>query len=291
MRITQGIIFRDFTRNLDRVTDKLYDSFQEISSGKRLRHPSDDSIAVSRALRAKDNLASNGQYKKNIELTLNWLKTTESALNSAEDILKRLEEIAISMGSDNTFTDARQVAADEVARLKEQTLTIANTKLGNRYIFAGYITDNPPFVDSDNSYHGDNNEIKAKIGHSIEYPYSIPGSIFTNDVNVFQLMDDLKTDLEANDTDRIRSHLDEINQAFDQINWAYTKIGSRINLLDDVKQDISDEELRLEDIVSKQEDSDLSQAAPRLYAYQASYQAILASFVKTTSVNLFSLLA
>ncbi len=290
MRITQGIIQRNFLRNLDNITDKINEKFQQISSGKRIVKPSDDPVALSKVMRIKDELAINDQYKKNIDIAIGWLNMTETAFNSMEDVLKRLEEIAISMGSDNTSPEARKIAAEEVARIKEQAIMIANTKFKGHYIFSGFLTDTAPFTEDDNDYHGDNNKIKIEAGESLKFAYNIPGSVFTEKVNIFKLMDDIKDALNNNDPEQIRASLDKIHEAFNHINIAHAGLGGEVKTLNDIKEELSDRELTLNDIISKYEDADMANVIPKLYIYQSGYQALLHSFAKITSVNLFSII-
>jgi len=290
MRITQGIIHRDFLKNLDRITNQINGKFQEISSGKRILRPSDDPVSLSRIMKLKDELSISNQYKENIKMAIGWLNITESAFNAMEDILKRLEEIAISMGSDNVSQAARKAAAEEIAHIKEHAIMIANTKFKGRYIFSGYLTDTSPFINADNEYHGDNNKIEIEVGYGIRFAYNISGSVFTEEVNIFQLMDDMKKALNSNDSKKLRTYIDKIHQAFNHLNTLHTKLGGKIKVLENIKEDISNRQLQVKDIISKKEDTDMAEAIPKLYVYQSGYQALLHSFAKITSISLFDII-
>lgn len=290
MRITQGIIHRDFLRNLDRITNRINEKFQEISSGKRITRPSDDPNSFPKIMRLKDELIIERQYKENIDMAIGWLNVTESALNTMEDLLNRLEEIAISMGSDNASPQARKTAAEEIAGLKEHAIMVANTKFRGHYIFAGCLTDTPPFTDKDNKYHGDNNKMEIDIGYGIRFAYNICGSVFTKGVNIFQLMDDIMDALNNNDAEGVRSCLDKIHKAFDNVNIAHTNLGGKIKLLNNIKENISDREILISRIISEKEDTDMAEAIPKLYIYYSGYQALLHSFAEITSVNMFDII-
>ena len=290
MRITQGIIHRNFLSNLNIITNKINEKFQEISSAKRILKPSDEPISASKKMKMKDELTMNKQYKKNIDIATGWLKTTESALNDMENLLKRLEEIAISMGSDNASAQARKTAAEEVSQLKEHAIMIANTRFKDHFIFSGFLTDTAPFTKDDNDYHGDDNEIKVEVGKGQRLSYNIPGSLFTKGVNIFQLIDDIKSALDSNNPESIRALLDKIHDAFNRVNIAHTGLGGKIGELENVKENLSDKDLLINEIISNEEDTDMAEAIPKLYAYQSGYQALLHAFVKITSVNLFDII-
>ena len=290
MRVTQGIIHRNFLRNLDIITDKLNKKFEQISSGKRLTRPSDDPVSLGRVMQLKDRIERIDQYKRNIENAIAWLSMTESAFNNMENILNRLEEIAVAMGSDNSSPYARKTAAEEVARIKEQALMIVNTKFRNHYIFSGFLTDTAPFSTTDNSYHGDESALEVEVDDGIRISYNVTGSLFTDEVNIFQLMDDLKDALNNNDADAVRASLDKIHTAYTRINIAHAGVGSKIKTLNNMKDELSDRRLSFEEVVSQREDTDMAEAIPKLYIYQSAYQALLNSFARITSVNLFDII-
>ena len=290
MRITQGIVHRNFLRNLERITDNINHEFQQISSGKRIIRASDDPVSVQSALKFKDRLNRIEEYERNIDNAISWLNMVESAFNAMEDILNRLEEIAVSMGSDNVNASARKIAAQEVSRIKEHALMIANTKFKGRYIFSGFKTDTPPFTDSDNNYHGDNGIMQVEVDDGLKISYNFTGDIFTDQVNIFQLMDDLKDALNKNDSSQIRALLDDIHQAYERVNIAHAELGAKVKTLENMKQDLSSRKLSFNEFISKREDLDLAEAIPKLYIYQSGYQAILHSFSKITSINLFDII-
>jgi len=287
MRITHGIIYRNFLRNLDNVTNNLNKEFEQISSGKRILRPSDDPISIRTTLKLKDGLKRIEQYERNIDNAISWLNMTESALSDMENVINRLEEIAISMGSDNVSSSERKIAAEEVKQIRSHALMIANTKFKGRYIFAGFKTDNPPFIEENGSivYQGGNDSMEVEVDDGVKISYNLTGSIFTN---IFSLVDDLIDSLNQNDPDAIRSLLDRIHTSYDQINIAHSSIGAKTKTLNNIKEDFSKRKLLFEDIISKREDADMASAISKLYIYQSGYQALLNSFAKITSVNLFN---
>jgi flagellin-like hook-associated protein FlgL len=57
-----------------------------------------------------------------------------------------------------------------------------------------------------------------------------------------------------------------------------------------MKDELSDRRLSFEEVVSQKEDTDMAEAIPKLYIYQSAYQALLNSFARITSVNLFDII-
>ena len=128
-----------------------------------------------------------------------------------------------------------------------------------------------------------------EVDDGIRISYNVTGSLFTDEVNIFQLMDDLKDALNNNDADAVRASLDKIHTAYTRINIAHAGVGSKIKTLNNMKDELSDRRLSFEEVVSQREDTDMAEAIPKLYIYQSAYQALLNSFARITSVNLFDI--
>ena len=292
MRITNGMIYRNFINNLFRINEHLEEDYEKIASGKRIKRPSDDPLGMARSIRYRSYLSTIRQYKRNIEMAISWQNLTESALNAVENALQRVQEIAISQASDTANANTRKNAAKEIENIKKHILGIVNTKFGNRYIFAGYITDNPPFSESDNNYHGDEGLIKIRINSTTQLSFNIPGSVFApaDGINIFQMIDNLKDAMENNEPENIRACLDEIKQALDQVINAQASLGAKMNLFEEIKVQLADMDLDFTGIISNTEDADLAKVTIDLGIYQTVYQATLTATAKAIPINLFNYL-
>ena len=292
MRITNGMIYRNFINNLFRINEHLEEDYEKIASGKRIKRPSDDPLGMARSIRYRSYLSTIRQYKRNIEMAISWQNLTESALNGVENALQRVQEIAISQASDTANANTRKNAAKEIENIKKHILGIVNTKFGNRYIFAGYITNNPPFSESDNNYHGDEGLIKIRINSTTQLSFNIPGSVFApaDGINIFQMIDNLKDAMENNEPENIRACLDEIKQALDQVINAQASLGAKMNLFEEIKVQLADMDLDFTGIISNTEDADLAKVTIDLGIYQTAYQATLRATAKAIPINLFNYL-
>ena len=292
MRITNGMIYRNFINNLFRINEHLEEDYEKIASGKRIKRPSDDPLGMARSIRYRSYLSTIRQYKRNIEMAISWQNLTESALKAVENALQRVQEIAISQASDTANANTRKNAAKEIENIKKHILGIVNTKFGNRYIFAGYITDKQPFSESDNNYHGDEGLIKIRINSTTQLSFNIPGSVFApaDGINIFQMIDNLKDAMENNEPENIRACLDEIKQALDQVINAQASLGAKMNLFEEIKVQLADMDLDFTGIISSTEDADLAKVTIDLGIYQTAYQATLRATAKAIPINLFNYL-
>ncbi len=290
MRVTQSIIYDRFVYYLEGLNEGISKSLARIASGKKILRPSDDPAATVTLMQMKSEVSGLDEYKRNIERTRSWMRITETALKSMEDLLKRAEELAVEGGSDNTTPEARKALAAEVGELLDRAKQIANAKFGNFYVFSGYNVLTQPFIDSDNLYHGDDGIIRVNVGPGMTASMNIPGSIFTNGVNIFQALEDLRDALESNDGDAARAQVDLIRSGYENITSVHAELGSMMRRLEISEKAISDRYEDLINILDKMESTDIAKETTTLYSYQTSYRATLAGVSKVMQTNLFDYL-
>ncbi|MCK7510052.1 MAG: hypothetical protein MZV70_42465 [Desulfobacterales bacterium] len=86
------------------------------------------------------------QYKKSIDYADGWLNRMDSILQDTDDLLARASELAVQAASATATAQTRSGAAEEVEEIRSMILANANAKFGNKYIFGGTMTQNPPFL-------------------------------------------------------------------------------------------------------------------------------------------------
>jgi flagellar hook-associated protein 3 FlgL len=148
-RVTEGMKYTLMTNNLNNVQSKYNVLMEQLSTQKRINRPSDDPIGTSSVMDCRDSLSSIEQYKKNIDSCASWLSVTESTLSSANDILIKIQEMAVSQASATATSATREQAAAALQPLIDQLISLANTKIGNQYLFSGSMSDTKPFEETD----------------------------------------------------------------------------------------------------------------------------------------------
>ncbi|KXG78810.1 Flagellar hook-associated protein 3 [Fervidicola ferrireducens] len=134
-----------FMRNLSNNLRRLGEKQDQLSSGKRVRLPSDDPVSAVLAMRLRNTLLSVDQYAKNVDDAVTWLQNTETALQNTGEILQRIRELVV-YGANGTLTESdRKAILDEITQLKEQILQEANASYNNKYLFGGYSANIRPF--------------------------------------------------------------------------------------------------------------------------------------------------
>jgi flagellar hook-associated protein 3 len=130
-------------------------------------------------------------------------------------------------------------------------------------------------------YSGNGEELSSEVGKDVVMNYGVTGeAVFTDQgqgvVNLFQVLNDLKTALENNDAEGIRDQLNPLDDAMHQINRYTAQCGTRTNGLDVSKSALSDLDLQLTSLTSDIEDADITALITEFkmkeIALQATYQ-------------------
>ena len=302
MRVTQKIIYSHIIENLGNITEDIKNLNEMISSGKKIRHPSDDPIGTVNILEIKKLLSSIKQYRRNIEFGNNWLRDMENVIQNSMETLVRAKEIAVQMANETYNASQRKDAAMEIDAILREMLSLANSKFQKKYIFSGYKTDTSPFEVTENAdgkitnvtYNGDKNSIKIKTSQNSYVKIGKCGTeIFgeeTEESYAFSVLIRLRDALENNDISGIQNELDNLDQIHQRLSNNISDIGAKMNRLEIRKNIFSQSELDLQERLSTIQDTDIAEAITMLKSKEAIYQAALLSSTKITQISLVNYL-
>lgn len=137
MRVTNKMLSNSFLSDMRTNLQNLQTLQQQMTSGKEIRRPSDDPVRVAKAMQLHTDINANNQYKKNISDTLNWLDTTDTALNQAGNVLQKVRELLVSAGNAAYGDSERSSIKDEIKQRIDEFAQILNTNFDGRYLFGG----------------------------------------------------------------------------------------------------------------------------------------------------------
>ena len=289
MRIANKSIYDSVTFQLGHITDELSKANEVVSTTKRINRLSDDPVGLNQVLSIKSSLSNIGQLERNINMGKSWLIAGESALTSVQDLLTDTRALCVQMASANVGDDERRSAAEAVQNTLDELVTLANTQVNGRYVFAGSDTDNTPF-DSSGNYSGDNNPFALKIGKDATIEVGSDGEdVFKSTGNdLFQTMTDLVTALQGNDVSGIQDALTNLEDNSDHIGSKIADLGSKMRRMEMKENILSEIELSNTERMSTLEDADIAEAILVLKAKETAYQAALSassSVLKLSLVN------
>lgn len=175
MRIADKMAFEQVKGNIGKNRSHMAELQNQAATQKRVTKPSDDPLAASRVLSSRIDLQGNNQFSKSLTYAKSFLEFSDQSLGELGDILVRAKELALSQSSDGASNErTRRVVATELHQLYNQMIAIGNRKLGDRFIFGGFNTQQTPFDDNGN-YAGDGGEMMIHIDKETFLPMNVPG--------------------------------------------------------------------------------------------------------------------
>ena len=283
MRVATKTLYDMVKFNLSHISAEMKKANNVVSSGKRITTLSDDPSGLTESLRIRSTLSNITQLGRNISLGKSWLTAAESALSHTQDMLSDAKALCVQMASSTTTSDKRISASGAVQNVLDEMISLSNTQVSGRYIFAGSKTDAVAFA-SDGTYSGDNNPFTVKIGQNATIQVGNDGDALFSDI--FTTMSNLKDDLQSNNPNGIQAAIDYLDRHLDDISNKISDIGSktvRMEINEKIFQDLS---FTNTERLSKIEDADIAEAIIELSEIELVYQAALASSSRVLETSL-----
>jgi flagellar hook-associated protein 3 FlgL len=126
-----------------RQNERLYKVQEQISTQKKINRSSDDPAGMRKVLDYRNKIATIDQYLDNIQRGTTRLEFAEITLDAIDDLMGVTREIAHQQEAGTS--QSRAFAAEQVRDLYRQVVDLANSKIGNNYMFSGHQTDTPAF--------------------------------------------------------------------------------------------------------------------------------------------------
>lgn len=289
MRVTDNATTRMVLATLQQQQERVYNLQQQVSSGMRINAPSDDPVSAQQALDMKVLIAANGQYSRNISTGNTWLAQMDSALSDMHNVMVRARELATQMANGIYDAGARQNAANEIQGLKDQLISLGNTQIGGKYVFGGFVSDQPPFAANGN-FAGTDDPINIQIDQNSLIAINYSGGKLLRGTgggtDIIGVMDDLIAALNANDTSTVRSSIDRVDSSMQQIQAAQGDVGARENRLEKAGEILAGTRDYLTKALSEKQDADFTQVLSDLAKQQIAYQATLEATARFSKISL-----
>lgn len=149
MRVTQSMLSNTMLRNLNSSYTRMATLQQQISTGSKLLRPSDDPVGVTKAMSYRTQLTQNVQYDENLDTATKWLDTTDTTLGSVTSAMTRVQELITQAANDTNQTTDREKMLIEIKQIQQEIHDLANTKVGDTYLFSGTRTNEPLYKKDD----------------------------------------------------------------------------------------------------------------------------------------------
>ncbi|ARJ56574.1 flagellar hook-associated protein FlgL [Campylobacter cuniculorum] len=174
MRVTNKLNFTTSLNNNIGGQNALYKIMQQLSSGLKIQNSYEDASVYIDNTRLEYELKTIEQVK---EATSRAQELTKNSMSALKDMIGQLEKFKVKMtaaASDGNSQTSREAIANELKRIKESILRLANTSINGQYLFSGTQVANKPF-DSLGNYFGDKNYLNVVTGSGTQSRYNVSG--------------------------------------------------------------------------------------------------------------------
>lgn len=326
MRITNGMLSTSFMGDMNRNLNQMQTIQKQLTSGKEFSRPSDNPFKVARSMQMYSEIYANKQYNSNIKDTINWMDTTDSALNQATNTLQRVRELMVSAGNAAYGSGELSAIKDEINEKIAEFGQILNTSFDGKYIFGGtdgtikpvtVKSENLAIIDKDGNPVKDkdnndlimknanqmqpitNSNVKEKLmveispGVTVEYNVSA-GEIMDYDPgkNINDLFNNVLIHLSDNNQkgEVTGNDLKEMDQAINKLLELSSKVGTVQNRMEGAKTLNEEQNFNMTEILSANEDIDLVEKTMEYATMQTIYVASLQTSAKVLQPSLIDYL-
>ena len=183
MRVTEMMSYRFLRTEINDINNRMMDLQKSASTGKRVRETSDDPGAVRPILNFRSQIDASERFNKNISRANSHLANVDGVLDKIGDSLIKAKERGIQFINGSLNDGDRETIVSQVGELKEEVLGLANSQVGNDYLFSGYKVQTQPFQKNEDGkieYKGDAKEKELEIAPGERLGVTVPGEfLFT----------------------------------------------------------------------------------------------------------------
>jgi flagellar hook-associated protein 3 FlgL len=296
MRITASMLAREVTRLVQRGTESLNRSLERLSTGRRVNRASDDPIGTILILRLRRGITQVEGDSRRLEEALMLPRASDAALNQAISLMQRVRELMLRASNDTLTASERTALAEEMSTLREELVHVANTRLGDRYLFAGTKVHTPPFVLQSNGevvYQGNEDSMSLALSDGESITLTLPGQeVFQAQEDVFALLQDAITALRNGEADTLReSLLERLDAGLQQMLDAAARLGAQTNWGERTLATLNWYQETLRESLSRVQDADVTEEVTTWRLREATLQATLLAASRILPLSLVDFMA
>ena len=317
MRISTMQMNNTMQNNMMSTSSSMNKILMQLSTGKSILRPSDDTLASTQILGLKDASAALGSFEKNMKTAESSLVLAETVVGDMVNVLNRMRDLTLGTGGTPTPYDGEggqggvggddgnggPAQAQEIAMLLETLTNLANTRSSSgEYIFGGTMGNNAPVGTKENSngpsftIGGSDSARQIKISDSQIIDLGVvAGDLFglQDGSNIFDVMNtfvDALNDpsLSGDEMDQIMADtLNAIDETLDSMNRALTHIGGTLNTIDQAMASNLDMQMYNDGLINSLEAVDFASAITDFTMMQSQYTASQKAYAMVGSASLF----
>ncbi|MFD1779991.1 flagellar hook-associated protein FlgL [Fredinandcohnia salidurans] len=276
MRVTQSMLTNNMLRNLSNSYERLGKYQDQLNTQKKITKPSDDPVVAIKGMRYRTDLAEIEQYQRNLSEAYTWMESADDAMDKMTQALHRVRELTVQASTGTNGADEKKNIAIEIAQLKEHIATVANTKVGNKFIFNGTNTTEAPVDLATNKIPSTSSDVLLEVSKGVQMNVNVKATDLlqgSNANDIFTELDNLINDLSSNGD--VAKYLDSLDDHSSNIVTNRADLGARYNRVELIDDRLSSQEVIANKIISENEDADMEKVIINLTTAEAVHRASL----------------
>jgi flagellar hook-associated protein 3 FlgL len=299
MKISTSFLFDRATERMSTIQNKLATTQAQMAVGKQILSPSAAPDQAAAIQRLKGEVQRQDSHTRTLEVAMRRYTAEETALSSSNDLLIRMKELGLQAANDTLATDDRKAIGMEMKALRDQLLSLGNTRdnSGN-YLFSGTRVNTPAFTEDASGkviYQGDQTQTRIPAGVERTVQFTRAGTdVFSRVVRddgqavvFFDALDQMIAGVDNSQTQKIHQGVADLTQMHNNLTLAQAQNGSDQSVLQSQLDVLDETTLRIKSTLSEIEDLDYAEAVTRMNKEMMALEAAMGSFSKISGLSLF----
>ncbi len=284
---------REASADIERAAQRLLEHQRQVSTGLRVTKPSDDPSATATAIVEKSEIAASTQYAKVGDSVQARLTVMDTILSDMITKLTAAQTTVLSAQGSTATQAHRDVAAQELAALRDAVIEDMNTSFHGIFVFGGASGIVPPYTKNGlgvvGPYAGSTREVSVEIdrGRSVTVVFNGATLAQGTDVqDVFAEFNDAIAAAQAGDNAALDVAMEGFERAFTRMTHAQSRVGVELRTIDEQHLRLDQSKRAGQARVSKLEDANLAEAITNMNQAEAAYRAALGAADAITNLSL-----
>ena len=267
---------------------------QQLSSGVRVNSIGEDPITAGQNVMLLNQIRQDDCFTQSANLVTGRLQVADSALGSVVSQLTTAVSLAISANNGTKSTNDVQAISRQLAGIRDEVMTLANTSYQGQYLFAGSKTAAAPFsTDTSTSpattnYGGDSTTVYLSMPNGQKIPLNVPGNqIFQGPgtQDVFAALNNLIADYSSGTVDlaQASAHSEALTASLNYLSQQRVVLDNSITSLSAASAAINNEKTQLTVAQTNLMQADVAQIATQLSLAETQQTALESMIVQLSS--------
>ena len=267
----------------------------EVSSGLRVTTLGTDPVAVAENAQLLNQIQRDDSFTQTSSLAEGMLQVTDSSLGSVVTQLTQAISLATEGNNGTLNSSDLKSIANQIAGIRDEVLSLANTSYQGQYVFAGSASGTAPFA-LDNtttpptvnySGNGTVNVLQAPNGQTVSL--NLPGSqVFTSATSsVFGALNNLIQDFSNGSTASSASDLANLNTAMNWVSQQRVGLDNSLNQVRAASSAATAESTQLTTVQTNLMQADIPAVASQLSLTESQQSALINVISALGSGSLF----